>query len=400
MIMKNGKQIGFIYKNGEKIDKIIRHGKVYFEQGFTREETATTLPIAFNGIGKNLKDYRIYGNSEQLEIPIPEDPAEIISCGNKTSNIFNKNNSIILTGYLTGTSSGGNFVLTGSGGTNRTICEKCKSNTTYTIQKKIIDNNRFRIGTVSQIPSASQSVTNFQNSDTENSITITTGENDNYLLLHFYNTNSTSSIEEALNTIKIEEGSIATDYEPFGYKIPININNIITNIYLEEPLRKISEYSDYIDFKNNKIMRNIKKLVLNGNESWTESSTNNTNIKRWRHNGQRSIILHPNSNNENAKLLSESFQIKTAAQTYTRNEGISVDTSGDILIYYPSIVSGPANFKEWLSNNNVLTIFALQTPIEENIELPKILTANENNTLTIETEVTPSQIYIKYKSNK
>ena len=38
MIIKNGKQIGFIYKNGEKIDKIIRHGKVYFEQGFTREK--------------------------------------------------------------------------------------------------------------------------------------------------------------------------------------------------------------------------------------------------------------------------------------------------------------------------------------------------------------------------
>jgi len=65
MIMKNGKQIGFIYKNGKKIDKIIRHGKVYFEQGFTREKTSTTLPISFDGIGKDLKDYKVYGKSYQ-----------------------------------------------------------------------------------------------------------------------------------------------------------------------------------------------------------------------------------------------------------------------------------------------------------------------------------------------
>lgn len=65
MIMKNGKQIGFIYKNGKKIDKIIRHGKVYFEQGFTREKTSTTLPISFDGIGKDLKDYKVYGESYQ-----------------------------------------------------------------------------------------------------------------------------------------------------------------------------------------------------------------------------------------------------------------------------------------------------------------------------------------------
>lgn len=68
MIMKNGKQIGFIYKNGKKIDKIIRHGKVYFEQGFTREKTSTTLPISFDGIGKDLKDYKIYGNTYQNNI--------------------------------------------------------------------------------------------------------------------------------------------------------------------------------------------------------------------------------------------------------------------------------------------------------------------------------------------
>ena len=65
MIMKNGKQIGFIYKNGKKIDKIIRHGKIYFEQGFVREKTSTTLPISFDGVSKDLKNYKIYGSTYQ-----------------------------------------------------------------------------------------------------------------------------------------------------------------------------------------------------------------------------------------------------------------------------------------------------------------------------------------------
>ena len=31
-----------------------------------------------------------------------------------------------------------------------------------------------------------------------------------------------------------------------------------TNIYLDEPLRKIGDYSDYIDFKNQKVYRNVE----------------------------------------------------------------------------------------------------------------------------------------------
>lgn len=68
------------------------------------------------------------------------------------------------------------------------------------------------------------------------------------------------------DTIQIEEGSTATILEPYGYKIPININNNIVNIYLNEPLRKIDEYSDNIDFKKNKIIRNIGNNILIDND--------------------------------------------------------------------------------------------------------------------------------------
>ena len=69
MITKNEKQFGFIHKNNKNIDKIIKNGKLLFEQGFTREKTDATLPINFDDIGKNLKDYKIYGNTVQSKLP-------------------------------------------------------------------------------------------------------------------------------------------------------------------------------------------------------------------------------------------------------------------------------------------------------------------------------------------
>ena len=74
MMMKANKQIGFIYKNNESIDKILKDGDVVFEKGFLREKTSTTFPITFDGIGKNLKDYKIYGNSVQR---LPQEYQEV-----------------------------------------------------------------------------------------------------------------------------------------------------------------------------------------------------------------------------------------------------------------------------------------------------------------------------------
>jgi len=60
----------------------------------------------------------------------------------------------------------------------------------------------------------------------------------------------------------VSEQSKDDDYEPYEkYKIPIKINEeIISNIYLDEPLRKVGDFKDYIDFKNSKIFRNVQVI--------------------------------------------------------------------------------------------------------------------------------------------
>ena len=53
-----------------------------------------------------------------------------------------------------------------------------------------------------------------------------------------------------LSNIQIEVGDTATAYEPY-------FEPMTTSIYLDEPLRKVGTYADYIDFENKKVVRNI-----------------------------------------------------------------------------------------------------------------------------------------------
>ena len=88
-------------------------------------------------------------------------------------------------------------------------------NTIYTVSKT--KGTRFIIGTSSSLD-FNTTFTNIKdgNNDPKKELTITSGSNDKYLVVFYYNSGSdTLSAEEIANTIQIEKGSIATDYEPF-----------------------------------------------------------------------------------------------------------------------------------------------------------------------------------------
>lgn len=62
---------------------------------------------------------------------------------------------------------------------------------------------------------------------------------------------------------QIELGSTATEYEPYKGETK--------HIYLDEPLRKVENYADYIDFKNQKVVRNVEVLDDTGTKTISES---------------------------------------------------------------------------------------------------------------------------------
>ena len=63
---------------------------------------------------------------------------------------------------------------------------------------------------------------------------------------------------------QLEKGETATDYEP--YYTPQTYD-----VYADEPLRKVGDYADYVDFANQKIVRKIKVLNDTGTMTIGES---------------------------------------------------------------------------------------------------------------------------------
>lgn len=666
MIMKANKQIGFIYKDNESIDKILKDGEVVFERGFLREKASTTLPITFGGVGKDLKDYRVYGNtyqnstsgknlcgvpnlnttvsgveinikdgiitlngtatgaifyyinpinttilnggytlnniyvsgdvsstgtknfnirraddqsnifsngfvqsnsyrynnfSENVEIifgiyctngtvfnnykfipqlvvgtepdydyesytggqpsPNPDYPQEIISCGDRTKNLFDKANATYKNGYYK--NDNGVEQTTNQSG-YLTSYVSVKPNTTYTIQGSLKQTNQSTHIYALYYYDINKNWI-YRTTTTDNPPYTFTTPNDCYFIQFQYRQDAYDE-----DTIQIEEGSTATSYEPYGYKIPVNVrsenlfditkpyvsenlstvgvtltlnddgtitvngtnnasykyirfdveleagvyyfsgcpsggerngysmiiqtgsatstqvfdtgegatftltekktiqffpvrvglntvtfNNMVfkpmiakipvsyndyqsyynqtTNIYLYEPLRKIDGYSDYIDFKNSKVVRNIEEIVLDGNENWF---INGSGTNRWFYYVDN---LTKNTPSDNGKYIISSHYIGNAIYSSNTNKGIVATKSSKELRIRYGVEDTIANFKTWLQSNNVTVNYVLATPTEENIELPNIPTVDGNNTLNIETEITPSQVYIKYKSN-
>lgn len=76
-------------------------------------------------------------------------------------------------------------------------------------------------------------------------------------------------VDAASYKLIVNEGNnIDWNYEPY-------VEPITTNIYLNEPLRKVGDYADYIDFKNQKVVRQIKEITFDGTENWAYQESSN-----------------------------------------------------------------------------------------------------------------------------
>ena len=86
----------------------------------------------------------------------------------------------------------------------------------------------------------------------------------NYPIKNFMIRFNNNKLKVELNTLQVEYGSKATEYEPYK-------GSETKHIYLDEPLRKIGYYADYIDFKNQKVVRNVEVLDDTGTKTISES---------------------------------------------------------------------------------------------------------------------------------
>lgn len=172
----------------------------------------------------NVKDYRIYGNSVQDGTPTPENPIEVQSVGELTKNLFNKDNFDRYKAYINVKDQKWYMVTDSS-----SLTLKCKPNTTYTISHSydsvpifrccyIIAEDSNKINTTPYNFNAYNAVQS--DSLSVKALTLTTGEDATYLVVQFSN----ALFDEVIATLQIEEGSTATEYEPYHkYKVPVTV---------------------------------------------------------------------------------------------------------------------------------------------------------------------------------
>ena len=90
---------------------------------------------------------------------------------------------------------------------------------------------------------------------TENPEILLEFNNDYYVRFYVYNGDTSSNT--SLINVQLEKGHERTEFEPYE-------KSKIINIYLDEPLRKIGDNVDYIDFRKGKVFRNVEVIDSTG----------------------------------------------------------------------------------------------------------------------------------------
>lgn len=151
------------------------------------------------------------GNARTTYVPYVSDLTTVIVT-RYGKNLFDKNNVNIITGYPDAENT------INPAPTTRTVYIPCMPNTTYTVSKVVTA--RFAVAFTDVFPASKVAVTGRVQNNTSTSITVTSGTNSKYIVVWIYHSSYDTSItvDEVLATLQIEQGSTATEYEP--YKTP------------------------------------------------------------------------------------------------------------------------------------------------------------------------------------
>ncbi len=181
-----------------------------------------------------------------------------------------------------------------------------------------------------------------------------------------------------LKNIQLEEGTESTDFEAYEEKT--------TNIFLDEPLRKVGNYSDYIDLINKKIVRNIKEKIFTGNETYYTKYLPELLFK-----------------------LTETDYMKYLSSSQTRqmsNYGYDFYPSNSAGSYIGISINklGYENYEDFLNiikeknneGNPIVSEYILATATEKTLEIPDLELTENIKHIFIESNTKPSNIEIGY----
>lgn len=201
------------------------------------------------------------------------------------------------------------------------------------------------------------------------------------------------------NTNPIITTTSTTEYVRFnGLKTEIDnfsfSKNSTTNIYLDEPLRKLGNYSDYIDFETQKVYRNVKKINLSTTLPKFSFSTS------WDNDDYTTCYFYAEDDVITFYPISNYFKSSKVYNANVYDNVISTSINNYIYIKIAkTIATSKTELDNWLNtlSTPVEIIYQLASTTEESIELPDILLNKGTNIVDVETSITPSNLWVKYK---
>ena len=200
-----------------------------------------------------------------------------------------------------------------------------------------------------------------------------------------------------ISHIQLEEGTTATSFEPYkGRTTTIDMTG-------HDPLMCLGENCDYIDYENKRIVRNVGKYTVTGNEKWTYRSEYTENDIYFYSITSVSWIL----NNINYKYYSNTKALNNYldySQTFVGPYNFKVSNSNFTLyyntsqpntraIYLKSSISTETDFKSNLqslynSGKPMIIYYELAEPQFESINLPQVNLYWNSNTFVTDGYVT------------
>lgn len=319
---------------------------VWIYSGINYDESATT-----NTTFKNLMIYE--GTAEKSYEPYtggtlspnPDYPQEIQNVGDNI-NLYDKNNPNILNTPIDSNGTGVNVQ-----NTYKTIWIPCKPNTTYTVSK-IFDTtrNRFAVGYSSIEPNYSQAVEGYMSNEKANVLTVTTNATAKYLLAYVWITGSSTTYEEMLDSIKIEEGTKATSYSNYNCgNLGVTISN--KNLYKVEKVINDSNVPKFIflregnlEFTTSGVPLIIAPTTIKEKTEYTYilkckssvTTENNINFTGIYEDGTRELLSANKKKDTNEFIVKfKTNKEKTLAyvtQQYTNSAGATIITEGTMIL--------------------------------------------------------------------
>ena len=203
-----------------------------------------------------------------------------------------------------------------------------------------------------------------------------------------------------VSNIQLEKGAVATEYEPY-------VEPITTNIYLDEPLRKVGDYADYINFEKSLVFRKIYKEYFT---KVTSTSSESTTYKKF---------ITPISKKPLIKsTILNSTNVGDMRGYAISNKFVQSEVNYNNLGKYPNLIQtyiptgGGYRVANTFDDSSITTVaqanekigdgfdvcYVLEEQIEESIELPNLPTFKGTTIYTIDTSIQPSNMEVTYYS--